>query len=67
MGKQIKPAREACEESKNELIRLGEDVSDLDEELDQLEIEEKDVKSLISCLEYNGQTAKAFENLWKRS
>ena len=63
--KQIKPAREACEESKNELIRLGEDVSDLDEELDQLEIEEKDVKSLISCLEYNGQTAKAFENYGK--
>ena len=31
--KQIKPAREACEESKNELIRLGEDVSDLDEEV----------------------------------
>ena len=63
--KQIKPAREACEESKNELIRLGEDVSDLDEELDQLEIEEKDVKSLISCLEYNGQTARAFENYGK--
>ena len=63
--KQIKPAREACEESKNELIRLGEDVSDLDEELEQLEIEEKDVKSLISCLEYNGQTAKAFENYGK--
>lgn len=63
--KQIKPAREACEESKNELIRLGEDVSDLDEELDQLEIEEKDVKSLISCLEYNGQTAKAFETYGK--
>ena len=63
--KQIKPAREACEESKNELIRLGEDVSDLDEELDQLEIEEKDVKSLISCLEYNGQTAKAFETYVK--
>ena len=33
--RQIKPAREACEESKNELIRLGEDVSDLDEELDR--------------------------------
>lgn len=57
----VKPQKEKCEESRNQLAALGEDTSDLDEELEKLDIKEDDVKSLISCLEFNKETAKTFE------
>ena len=63
--KKVEPQKEKCEESIRELSSLGEDTSDLNEELNELEIKEEDVKSLIQCLEYNKGTAENFESYGK--
>lgn len=58
---QVKVAKENCEESKSKLEGLGEDMSGLDDEMENLEIKEEDVEKLISCLNFNKDTARAFK------